>query len=168
MHILKLIFFYFWPKIIPNPSEYTSFCNNCVDGNSDFYMIRKGYSEKPTNRWILYICFPELMNTIRTSMNIIDDYHNEIIPIDIFDYCRPFDNVVREFDRIGNKHFLGFNATDIIALHAPYLFAALMSFSYKFHSMEDFIGLPKCRADISGTPIRIKNMAYNDRYSISS
>lgn len=168
MRILKLIFFYFWPKIKPDPNEYTSFCNDCINGHSDFYMIHRAYSKKPIHRWILYICFPELINTIQTSMNVVDDYNNGIIPVKIFDYCRPFDNIVREFDRIGDKCFIGFKATDLIALHAPYLFAALTSFSYKFHVYEDFIGFSECRADISGTPIRIKNIAYNDRYSISS
>ena len=93
------------------------------------------------------------MNTLRTLINSYFDYRNGLITIEMFDYSQPFENIVREFDRLKEKHILWIDYTDLIALYAPYLYAALISFSYKFHAYEDAYGFETCRADVKGTPI---------------
>lgn len=154
MRILKMIVYYiFVPRVVPDWDIYDKFCDDCVEKNEDFRMVRIGYLMKKQKRWDLDKCFPELMKTLRTSMDIYYDYRDGLIPIEMFDYCQPFEDIVREFDRLKEKHILFINYIDWIALYAPYLYAALSSFSYKFHEYEDAYGLEECRADVKGTPI---------------
>ena len=164
MRVFKMFLYYiFVPRVVPDWDMYDKFCDDCVKTNEDFRMIRIGYLMEPQKRWVLDQCFPELMSTLRTSINSYFDYRDGLIPIEIFDYCRPFDNIVREFDRLKEKHILRINYIDWIALYAPYLYAALVSFSYKFHAYEDAYGFETCRADTAGTPIiREKNIGLNE------
>lgn len=154
MRFLKALLCYiFIPRVVPDWNLYDEFCDDCINNNEDFRMIRIGYLMEPQKRWVLDICFRELMDTIRTSINVYFDYKDGLIPIEMFDYCQPFEDIVREFDRLKEKHILWINYIDWIALYAPYLYAALSSFSYKFHAYEDAYGLEECRADVKGTPI---------------
>lgn len=164
MRILRMLFYYiFVPRVVPDWDLYDEFCNDCVDNNEDFRMIRIGYLMEPQKRWVLDLCFPELMNTIRTSINVYFDYRDNLITIEMFDFCQPFEDIVREYDRLKEKHFLWINYLDWIALYAPYLYAALTSFTYKFHAYEDAYGFKNCRADTAGTPIkREKITAFNE------
>lgn len=155
MCILRMIIYYiFVPRVVPNWHIYDKFCDDCVEKNEDFCMIRIGYFMRNQKCWVLDKCFPELMNTLRTSIHTYFDYRDGLIPIEIFDYCQPFENIVREFDRLKEKHILWINYIDWIALYAPYLYAALSSFSYKFHAYEDAYGFETCRADTDGTSIK--------------
>lgn len=154
MRIFRMLIYYiFVTRTVPDWDIYDEFCEDCINNNEDFRMIRIGYLMEPQKRWVLDICFPELMNTIRKSINVYFDYKKGSIPIEMFDYCQPFENIVREFDRLKEKHILRIDYIDWIALYAPYLYAALSSFSYKFHAYEDAYGLEECRADVKGTPI---------------
>lgn len=164
MRVLKMFVYYiFVPRVVPDWDMYDKFCDDCVKTNEDFRMIRIGYLMEPQKRWVLDQCFPELMSTLRTSINSYLDYRDGLITIEMFDYCQPFDNIVREFDRLKEKHILRINYIDWIALYAPYLYAALVSFSYKFHAYEDAYGFETCRADTAGTPIkREKNIGLNE------
>lgn len=154
MRFLKtLLCCIFIPRVVPDWNLYDEFCDDCINNDEDFRMIRIGYLMEPQKRWVLDTCFPELMNTIRTSINVYFDYKDGLIPIEMFDYCQPFEDIVREFDRLKEMHNLWINYIDWIALYAPYLYAALISFSYKFHAYEDAYGLEECRADVKGTPI---------------
>lgn len=164
MRVLRMIIYYiFVPRAVPNCDMYDKFCDDCVEKNEDFRMIRIGYFMRNQKCWVLNKCFPELMNTLRTSIHTYFDYRDGLIPIEIFDYCQPFEDIVREFDRLKEKHILWINYIDWIALYAPYLYAALNSFSYKFHACEDAYGFEKCRAEITGTPIsREKNIGLNE------
>lgn len=164
MRVLRiLIYCIFVPRIIPDWDLYDKFCDDCVDNNEDFRMIRIGYLMEPQKLWVLDKCCPELMNTLRTSINTYFDYRNNWIPIEMLDYSQPFENIVREFDRLKEKHILWIDYTDLIALYAPYLYASLISFSNKFHAYEDTYGFETCRADTAGTPIkREKIIALNE------
>lgn len=164
MRVLRILIYYiFVPRIIPDWDLYNKFCDDCVDNNEDFRMIRIGYLMEPQKLWVLDKCCPELMNTLRTSINSYFDYRDGLITIEMFDYSQPFENIVREFDRLKEKHILWIDYTDLIALYAPYLYAALVSFSYKFHAYEDAYGFETCRADTAGTPIkREKIIALNE------
>lgn len=164
MRVLKMFVYYiFVPRVVPDWDMYDKFCDDCVKTNEDFRMIRIGYLMEPQKRWVLDQCFPELMSTLRTSINSYFDYRDGLITIEMFDYCQPFDNIVREFDRLKEKHILRINYIDWIALYDPYLYAALVSFSYKFHAYEDAYGFETCRADTAGTPIkREKNIGLNE------
>lgn len=154
MRILKMIFYYFFvPRVLPDLDLYDKFCDDCMDKDDDFRMVRIGYSMEPQKRWVLDRCFPELMSTLQSSLDLYFDYHYGLIPIEIFDYCQPFENIVREYDRLDDKHIFGISYREWIALYAPYLYAALASFSYKFHSCEDAYGIAECRADVKGTSI---------------
>lgn len=154
MRTLKMVLYYiFVPKLIVDWDRYDKFCDDCVYGNKDSSMILIGYMMKPQKLWVLDRCFPELMNTLRTSINTYLDYHDGLITIEIFDYCQPFENVVREYDRLREKHILGLSYLVWIMLYAPYLYASLLSFSYKFHTYENAYGIIECRADVKGTPI---------------
>lgn len=154
MRIFRMLIYYiFVPRVIPNWNMYDKFCDDCIEKYEDFRMIRIGYLMEPQKRWVLHKCFSALMNTLRTSINTYFDYRNHWIPIEMLDYSQPFENIVREFDRLKEKHILWINYTDLIALYAPYLYAALVSFSYKFHAYEDAYGFETCRADVKGTPI---------------
>lgn len=154
MRILRMLFYIFFvPRVIPDWDLYDEFCDDCVDNNEDFRMIRIGYFMEPQKQWVLDRCFPELMSTLRTSINTYFDYRDGLITIEMFDYCQPFEDIVREYDRLGEKHILGICYLDWIALYAPYLYAALTSFSYKFHTYEDAYEIAECRADVKGTPI---------------
>lgn len=154
MRIFRMLIYYiFVPRAVPDWDIYDEFCEDCINNNEDFRMIRIGYLMEPQKLWVLDICFPELMNTIRTSINVYFDYKDGLITIEMFDYCQPFEDIVREFDRLKEKHILWIDYKDLIALYAPYLYAALVSFSYKFHAYEDAYGFETCRADVKGTPI---------------
>lgn len=154
MRILKALFYYiFVPRVKLDWDLYDEFCDNCIDNNEDFRMIRVGYLMEPQKRWVLDLCFPELMNTIRTSINVYFDYKDGLITIEIFDFCQPFENIVREYDRLSEKHILGIRCLSWFSLYAPFLYAALTSFSYKFHAYEEAYGFAECRADVEGTPI---------------
>ncbi len=154
MRILRMLFYYiFVPRVIPDWDLYDEFCDDCTNSNEDFRMIRIGYLMEPQKRWVLDLCFPELMNTIRTSINVYFDYKDGLITIEMFDFCQPFEDIVREYDRLGKKHIFWISYLDWISLYAPFLYAALTSFSYKFHAYEDAYGLAECRADTKGTPI---------------
>ena len=148
MRVLRILIYYiFVPRIIPDLDLYDKFCDDCVDNNEDFRMIRIGYLMEPQKLWVLDKCCPELMNTL----------------IEMLDYSQPFENIVREFDRLKEKHILWIDYTDLIALYAPYLYASLISFSNKFHAYEDAYGFETCRADTAGTPIkREKIIALNE------
>lgn len=154
MRILRMLIYYiFIPRIIPDWDIYDEFCDDCVDNNEDFRMIRIGYLIEPQKRWVLDRCFPELMSTLRTSINAYFDYRDGLITIEMFDYCQPFEDIVREYDRLKEKHILWIDYIDLIALYTPYLYAALISFSNKFHAYEDAYGISECRANVKGTPI---------------
>lgn len=154
MRIFRILIYYiFVPRAVPDWDIYDEFCEDCINNNEDFRMIRIGYLMEPQKRWVLDRCFPELMSTLRTSINLYFDYRDGLITIEMFDYCQPFEDIVREFDRLKEKHILRIDYKDLIALYAPYLYAALISFSYKFHAYEDAYGFETCRADVKGTPI---------------
>lgn len=154
MRILRILIYYiFVPRIIPDWDIYDEFCDDCVDNDEDFRMIRIGYLMEPQKRWVLDRCFPELMSTLRTSINAYFDYRDGLITIEMFDYCQPFEDIVREYDRLKEKHIMWIDYIDLIALYAPYLYAALISFSNKFHAYEDAHGIAECRANVKGTPI---------------
>ena len=44
MRVLRILIYYiFMPRIIPDWDLYDKFCDECVDNNEDFRMIRIGY-----------------------------------------------------------------------------------------------------------------------------
>ena len=123
MRIFRMLIYYiFVPRAVPDWDIYDEFCEDCINNNEDFRMIRIGYLMEPQKRWVLDRCFPELMSTLRTSINAYFDYRDGLITIEMFDYCQPFEDIVREYDRLKEKHILWIDYIDLIALYAPYLF----------------------------------------------
>ena len=150
-----MLFCWFLTKrVVPDWDLYFKFCDDCSNNDEDFRMIRIGYFMESQKLWVLDLCFPELMATLQSAIDLYLDYRDGLITIEIFDYCQPFENIVREYDRLCKKHILGIGYLDWIILYAPYLYASLLSFSYKFHAYEDLCGFETCRADTIGTPIR--------------
>lgn len=106
MRIFRMLIYYiFVPRTVPDWDIYDEFCEDCINNNEDFRMIRIGYLMEPQKLWVLDRCFPELMSTLRTSINSYFDYRDGLITIEMFDYCQPFEDIVREFDRLKRKTY---------------------------------------------------------------
>ena len=61
MRVLRMIIYYiFVPRAVPNWDMYDKFCDDCVEKNEDFRMIRIGYFMRNQNVGFLISVFPNL------------------------------------------------------------------------------------------------------------